>query len=158
MEHDPQEALEETISILKEITGGPEVVEWFGGWPQFGDAEVLELRLVRKGSSLLRLAAEVSAAGRYKGPPFKHAVFEFVLRDMIDVHIDGFSHQNIIGGLTLRRTEDEAVHPSLYGIGLVRGGVEIELEPCAGALGLIRCTIDSIKIIPVENYQEADLS
>jgi Immunity protein 50 len=156
MEDEPRGTLEETISILKEIPGGSEVIEWFGGWPEFGDAEVLELRLVRRGPSSLRLAAEVSAAGKHRGPPFKHAVFDFTLRDMIDVYLDGFSHQNVIGGLTLRRTKDQTVHRSLYGIGLVRGEVEIELEPCAGALGIIRCTIDNISIVPVENYQEAD--
>ena len=98
----------------------------------------------------------ISEAGKHKGPPFKHAVFDFILRDMIDVYLDGFGHQNVIGGLTLRRTKDKAVHPSLLGIGLVRGKVEIELEPCAGAHGIIRCTIEKITITPVEDYQEVD--
>ena len=150
------ETLEETLSILKEIPGGPQVIEWFDGWPEFGDAEVLDLRLVRKGPCLLRLAADTAEAGRYKGPPYKHAVFDFILRDMIDVYLDGFGHQNVIGGLTLRHTKDQAVHPSLVGIGLVRGEVELELEPCAGAHGIIRCTIKKITITPVENCQEAD--
>jgi hypothetical protein len=147
---------DETISILRETTGGPDVIAWFHGHPAFGDAEVLELRLVRTGKSILRLAAMASKKGLRAGPPFKHAVFEFSLRDMIDVHVDGFSHRNVIGGLTLRRTQDQAVHRSLYGIGLVRGEVEMELEPCAGALGIIRCTIESIGITEVEDYQKAD--
>ncbi|WP_158813762.1 hypothetical protein [Methylocapsa sp. S129] len=150
------EALEETLAILKEIPGGPEVIAWFGGSLEFGDAEVLELRLVRKGLSTLRLAAMTSESGKYKGPSFKHAVLDFTLRDMIDVHLDGFGRQNVIGGLTLRRAKDEALHPSLIGIGLVRGDVEIELQPCAGAFGMIRCSIEKIAITPVENYQEAD--
>lgn len=153
-----QETLQETISILNEVPGGPDVIAWFGGWPEFGDAEVLDLQLVRKGSSSLRVAAMACEGGKYKGPPFKHAVFKFTLRDMIDVHLDGFGHQNVIGRLKLRRTQDHAVHPSLLGIGLVRGEVEIELEPCAGAFGIIRCTIEKIEIAPVEDYQEADTS
>ena len=150
------EGLEETISILNEIPGGREVVAWFGGRPEFGDAEVVELRLGRKGRSRLRLAAMVSEGGKYKGRPFKHAVLDFSLRDMIDVHLDGFSRQNVIGGLRLRRARDRAIHPSLLGYGLVLGEVEIELAPCAGAFGSIRCTIEKIAIAPVEDYQKAD--
>ncbi len=150
------EALEETLSILKDISGGAEVIEWFNGWPEFGDAEVLELRLVRQGASLLRLAAEASEAGKYQGAPFKHAVFQFVLRDMIDVHLDGFGRQNVIGGLTLRRATKQTLHPSLLGIGLVPGEVELQLEPCAGSFGWIRCTIEKVTITPVADYQKAD--
>lgn len=116
------EALLETIALLESIPGGRAVIDWFSGWPEFGDAEVLELRLVRRGSSLLRVSAEVR-----RRPPVKHAVFDFTLRDMIDVTLDGFSHQNVIGGLTLHRAQDQPVHPSLRGIGLTRGEIEIEL-------------------------------
>jgi hypothetical protein len=58
------ESLQETISVLNEIPGGHEVVAWFDGWPEFGDAEILELRLVRKGPSCLRLSAMTSQDGR----------------------------------------------------------------------------------------------
>jgi hypothetical protein len=34
-------ALEETIAILNEIPGGRDVIAWFGGRPEFGDAELL---------------------------------------------------------------------------------------------------------------------
>jgi hypothetical protein len=146
----------ETISILNEIPGGREVVAWFGGRPEFGDAEVLELRLVRKGPSYLRLSAMVSEGGAYKGPPFKHAVFNFTLRNVIDVHLDGFSRQNVVGHVRLCRAPEKTPHPSLVGIGLVFGEVEIELGPCAGAFGLIRCSVEKISITPVADYQEAD--
>jgi hypothetical protein len=87
---------------------------------------------------LLRVSAKVSEAGKWRGPPFKHAVFDFTLSDMIDV--------------------DLRVHPSLRGIGLTRGEVEIELGPCAGAHGMIRCTIEKIDITPVESDQDAEAS
>jgi hypothetical protein len=150
------DTVEDTISILNDISGGRELIAWFGGRPEFCDAEVLELRLVRHGPSCLRLATMVSKGGKYTGPPFKHAVFDFTLRDMIDVDLNGFGYQNVISGLALRRAQDRALHPSLLGIGLVPGEVEIVLEPCAGAFGMIRCTIDKITIRPVENYQKAD--
>jgi hypothetical protein len=148
--------IEETVSILKEIPGGREVIEWFDGWPSFGDGEVLEIRLVRKGPSYFRIAALASEAGKRKGPPYKHAVFNFTLRDMVDLCLDGFAHQNVIGQLNLRRAQDQAVHSSLQGIGLVCGEVEIELEPCAGPIGTIRCNIEKITITPADDYQEAD--
>ena len=88
----------------------------------------------------------------------KHAVFEFTLRDMIDTYLDGFSHQNVIGGLTLHRAQDQPVHPSLHGTGLTHGEVEIELGPCFGAHGMIRCTIEKIAITPVDDYQNAEAS
>ena len=150
-------ALEETIALLKTIPGGSEVVAWFNGWPGIGDAEVLELHLVRRGPSLLRISA-MTNDGEKVGPPYKGAVFDFALRDMVDVNLEGFSHQNVIGGLRIDRSTDQPVHPSLLGIGLVRGEVEIELWPCAGAHGMIRCTIDKIVITPTTDYQTADAS
>jgi hypothetical protein len=151
----PSSALEETVSILNGVTGGAEAVAWFHGRPTFGDAEVLELRLSRRGGSVLRLAAMISRAGAQAGPPFKHAIFEFAMSDMIDVRLEGFGPQNVIGGLTLWRNQDRAVHPSLIGIGLAPGAAEIEFTPCAGAFGSIRCTIESIRIIPVDDYQQS---
>ena len=148
-------ALQETIALLETIPGGPEVVAWFNGWPEFGDAEIIELHLVRRGPSLLRISA-MASKGEKSGPPYKHAVFDFTLRDMVDVNLDGFSHQNVIGGLTLHRSTDQPVPPSLLGIGLVRGEVEIELWPCAGAHGMIRCTIEKIVITPISDYQVAE--
>ncbi len=148
--------LEHTIAILHELPGGAEVIEWLEGRPHFGDGEVLELRLIRNGPSVLRISAMTYVGGQVASSSGKHAVFTFILRDMVDVHLDGFGHQNVIGGLTLRRSQVVDVHPSLYGIGLVIGDHEIVLEPCAGAFGLIRCNIESISISPVDHYQKAD--
>ncbi len=154
MAMDESQALQETISILETIPGGRAVIEWFGGQPEFGDAEILELRLVRRGPSVLRVSA--TASENRRGPPFRHAVFEFTLRDTIDVHLDGFSHQNVIGGLRLRAAKDQPAHPGVRGIGVARGVVELEVTPCAGAHGMVRCTVEKIAITRVENYQTAD--
>jgi hypothetical protein len=150
------QGLTETVSILDEIPGGRAAVAWFHGRPEFHDAEVLELRLVRKGPSRLRLSASVREGEAHKGPLIKHGIFDFTLRDMIDVHLDGFGHQNVIFGLRLRRAEPAAMHPSLLGMGLAPGAIEIELHPCAGAFGTIRCSIEKIVITPVADYQMAD--
>jgi hypothetical protein len=56
----------------------------------------------------------------------------------------------------LRRAKPAATHPSLLGMGLAPGAIEIELHPCAGAFGTIRCSIEKIVITPVADYQMAD--
>jgi hypothetical protein len=148
--------IELTIAILDEIPGGAEVIEWFEGRPHFGDGEVLELRLVREGPNVLRISAMTYVGGEVTSSSVKHAVFTFFLRDMVDVRLDGFGRQNVTGGVTLRRSRVVDVHPSLYGIGLAIGDHEIVLQPCAGAFGFIRCSIERISISPVDDYQKAD--
>ena len=147
---------DETLDILKEVAGGLELIAWFDGEPTFCDAEVLELRLLRKGKSVLRLAAVASQNGPRRGPPFKHAVLDFTLSDMIDVRLEGFGDQNIIGGLVLRRVAEDAVDPSLYGLGPIRGEVEIELAPRAGAFGTIRCAIEKVELTSVHDFEAAE--
>ena len=65
------------MNAVPEIPGADEVVAWFGGWPSFHDAEVLEFLFVRKGTSYLRLHAwvmtdQLDARGYYVLD--KHAV------------------------------------------------------------------------------------
>jgi hypothetical protein len=71
-------------------------------------------------------------------------IVSFMLRDVLEVAIQGFSHQNVISGLKIRNASPMQVHPSLIGIGLNLPDHEIELEPCAGAFGTIRATIEAI--------------
>lgn len=145
-----------TVAVLNEIPGGSEVVEWFGGYPIFHDAEVLELRLVRKGPSSLRLAAITFPDGMSASTPPKHAVVTFNLsrHALIDIRLDEFSGQNVIYGLTLRRAVEARAAPP--GSDLSDGSIDIELEPCFGAFGRLRATIENITITPVADYQTAD--
>jgi hypothetical protein len=135
-----------TMSIVRQIPGGEQLIDWFHGRLEFGDAEVVELRLMRNEPSILRIWQSISARERYGGPPFKTALISFMLRDVLDVAIQGFSHQNVISGLKIRMAKPMQLHPSLLGIGLHFPDHEIELEPCAGAFGVIRATIETIAI------------
>lgn len=132
----------QTASILKELPGGSELLAWFGGIPNFGDGEVVSLNLDRAGTSTLRVLATRRDANGISD----QAIISFRLSDMIDVAIEGFSHQNVIGGLKLRHAQNEDIHPSLLGIGTVAPKLEIELEPCAGAFGTIRASIVNISV------------
>jgi hypothetical protein len=140
-------SLESTIAILRAVPGGPELLDWFHGWPEFGDAELLEVHLVRGGPSLVRLFVTVSAAGQYAGPPLKSGICTLYFGDMLDISVEGFSHQNVIGGLMLQPARSIQVHPSLTGLGLVCGSHELALLPCAGAFGTIRGTLVRAEIV-----------
>jgi hypothetical protein len=135
---DPNEIAE----ILLTLPGGRELLAWFGGVANFGDGELVSLNLDRKGTSSLR----VLTMKRDANGALKQAIIVFHLTDMIDVSIQGFSHQNIIGGLNLRHAPNRNIDPSLLGIGVVEANLEIQLEPCAGAFGTIRASVSHISI------------
>ena len=134
-----------TMSIVSRVPGGQQLIDWFHGYLEFGDAEVVELRLVRREPGVLRIWTQISERGRHGGAPFK-AVISFMLKDVLEVSIQGFSHQNVIDGLRIRMAPPVEVHPSLVGIGISLPDHELELEPSAGAFGIIRATIEAIAI------------
>ena len=143
----------ETALVLKSIPGGAEVLDWFHGSPSFHDAEILHLDLNRRGASF-----RVSVPGpRNDGSTLNDAVITFVFKegDMIDVSLEGFSHQNVMGDMWLRLANASPVDSSLIGVGLGQGGIEFEIEPCYGAFGKLRATIEKITITPVDDYQKA---
>jgi hypothetical protein len=138
--------LKKTVEILEKLPGGPELLAWFGGSLNFGDGEVVSLTLDRGQFSVLR----VLAMRRDANGDFSRAMISFHLAGMIDVAIEGFSHQNVIDNLKLRPAPDNEIHPSLLGIGLIAPEFEIQLNPCAGAFGIIRASIVNISIEPVQ--------
>ena len=131
------EECQEAASYLASIPGGRELLDWFGSDPEFGDGEVVRLLLNRAGPSQLRI--EIEHFG-------KRALITFHLSAWIDVEVRGFSHQNVIGGLRLRRAGDRNVQVWELGVGLTPGEWLIELEPCFGAYGTIRVDIASITL------------
>ena len=137
-----------TIQILKEIEGGPAFLNWMGlnyaGRLSFGDSEVVELTLNRSGSSTLKLLVS-----QLSGNSRKMAYLYLFLSDMIDVSIEGFLNQNVISELEIKRAEPDYVHPSLIGYGAVTPDHLILLEPCAGAFGSIKATIERIELLEI---------
>jgi hypothetical protein len=45
------------LEVTDEVPGSSELIKWFGYWPSFHDAEVLELGLHRTGRSIVRIHA-----------------------------------------------------------------------------------------------------
>ena len=107
------------------IEGAEQLVEWFGRWPSFHDAEVLELSLHRQGKSWLRvhtwrMTREVDPTGHFVLD--RHAVVTFWFEDVLDLELADFSVQNVIFGLTCEPLEK---------------GFRVSLSPCFGIAGHI---------------------
>ncbi len=138
------------VQIYSEVLGGPELLRWFGQVPTFHDAEILGLNLCRSGLSTLTLHGwimrdEISRDGFIVLD--KHAIVTFTMEDIMDLQLDGFSHQNVIGSLKLQRATDRG-RGSYYPLPESPEDIEIELEPCFGLDGVIRAKRVSISFAP----------
>ena len=134
--------------VYNRVPGGRELIDWFGRVPSFHDGEIVSLELRRRAPSVLAIHAwNTTWDAEKRFVPDKEAVVTFEMNDLIDVQLEGFSHQNVIGGLNLshgpiseerRRFVD---YPS-------DEDFEIELEPCYGLDGRIRCRSLRIRFSP----------
>ncbi len=131
------QARHDLVMSFADVPGGHDLIGWFEGAPEFGDAEIVSLLLHRSGLSTLRIALD------WHG---KRAIIRFELAAWIDVDVRGFSQQNVIEGLTLRRAKEREIQPWELGVGCQPGVWVIELGPCFGAYGTIRTNIARIVI------------
>ena len=129
---------DETATLLRGVPGGRELLEWLDGEPNFGDAEVVSLHLNRIVPSTLT----VDTQGR--GP----ARVTFLFEEWIDVSVQGFSRQNVISGLKLRRAAQRDTAPWEIGVDRTPGDIDIELEHCFGANGSIQARIKAVEFRP----------
>jgi hypothetical protein len=139
------------MSIYDTVSGGADLVRWFGRVPTFHDAEILSLRLHRKGQSVLRLHGWINTGEVGQDGYFvldRHAVVTFTLSGVMDLQLDGFSIQNVISGLVLRRAPDRRERRGHLALDPLPQDIEIELEPCYGLSGLIRARAASITFEP----------
>jgi hypothetical protein len=146
-------------SIYNAVSGGADLVRWFGQVPSFHDAEVFSLHLLRTGQSILRLhgwinTGEVGRDGHLVLD--RHAIVTFTLSGVMDLQLDGFSSQNVIGGLVLRRAPDRPERRGYLALDPLPQDIEIELEPCYGLGGLIRSRAVSIAFQPGKPNAQAD--
>lgn len=146
-------ATAETIRVLESIPGGRGLLDWFGGYPSFHDAELLRLDLDRRGASL-----SMSLPGRRDGSPRPDLIVTFAFKalDTIDLSLEGFNHQNVMSDMALSFASSTEPHPTLVGTGVGAGDIEFEIEPCFGAFGKLRASVEKITTTPVADYQKAD--
>jgi hypothetical protein len=136
--------------IYDDVPGGADLVRWFGQEPTFHDAEILSLLLRRKGQSVLSLHVWINTGAVGQGGYFvldRHAIVTFTLAEVLDLQLDGFSIQNVIYGLILRRAQDRPARRGYFADPRPED-VEIELEPCYGLSGFIRARAVSITFEP----------
>ena len=144
-------ASELETSICDIVPGGVDLVRWFGQVPSFHDAEILSLQLSRKAQSVLRLHGWINTGEVGRDGYFvldRHAIVAFTLSEVMDLHLDGFGIQNVIGGLALRRAPDRLERRGYLALDPLPQDIEIELEPCYGLSGLIRARAASITFEP----------
>jgi hypothetical protein len=137
------------MTIYDAVPGGTDLVSWFGRVPTFHDAEILSLVLRRKDRSFLRVHGWINTGAVGRDGYYvldRHAIVTFVLTDVVDLKLDGFSHQNVVGGLVLRRAPDCAARRAYFTP--LPQDIEIELEPCYGLDGFIRARSVSIEFKP----------
>jgi len=152
-------ASNEETSIYDGVPGGADLLRWFGQVPSFHDAEILSLHLSRKGQSVLRLHGWINTGKVGQDGYFvsdRHAIVTFTLSGIMDLRLDGFSIQNVIGGLVLRRAPERPERRGYLALDPLPQDIEIELEPCYGLDGFIRARSVSITLKPGKpNDQDA---
>lgn len=113
------------LEVIDEAPGTAEFIEWFGYWPSFHDAEVLDLKISRSGPSTIRIHTFkmtdlVNRQGFFVC--IKHVVVSFVFERVTNLSLNYFNSQNVIAELHLRQNID---------------GYQLTLEPCHGIDGTI---------------------
>jgi hypothetical protein len=116
-------------SLIAKLPGSEQVKEWFGKWPDFHDAEVINVSLAREGGSLLRV---------YPYYPDRPATVEFVLGEVTDLELNDFSNQNVINGLEVEAVADQSGERAY----------RIILAPCYGIAGWIDAKQVNVKPVP----------
>ena len=106
----------------RKIPGAPEFVDWFGRWPQFHDAEVVGVSLLRGGITTVDIhvfntTAEVDDRKHYVTE--KHALVRFSFGNVMGCELAGFNHQNVIGRLDISKVGEQFqfTMDSIYGLG-----------------------------------------
>jgi len=143
--------MNEAEALSAEIPGGSDLIAWFGRVPSFHDAEIVSFHLHRRAPSSLsthswNMTKQVDDRGYFVLD--RHAVVTFTLEDILDLQLDGFSHQNVILGLRLRRAPERPDRRPFYWSDPSPDDYEIELEPCFGLSGKIRCRRAAVSIVP----------
>ena len=122
------------------ISGSGRLLEWFGEWPNFHDAEVLELYLSRNGVSRIRIQTwltsdVVDERGYFRRD--KETVVTFHLTGIVDLEIKDFSVQNVLACVEVSAKQDvtRLVLWPCYGLGgyIEARHVEVGIEPTRAA-------------------------
>ncbi|KAA0698461.1 hypothetical protein DTW90_15280 [Neorhizobium sp. P12A] len=118
----------------KAFPGGDELTAYFGHIPIFHDGEITQVILNRRSTS--RISIHIWGMGN--GEVGKHAVVTLLIDDIIDLELENFSHQNVIGDLIIRPLLERCERSIYYPRKWLNTDVEIEFVPIYGLNGVIR--------------------
>jgi hypothetical protein len=113
---------------ISRIQNSELVTSWFGYWPSFHDAEVLELVLARHGADgspsvsvavhTFEMTNETTPDGYFVCR--KHAVVTLLFEGLDEVALEGFNHQNALSGLSITELQVDGpmtvIFDSAYGL------------------------------------------
>jgi hypothetical protein len=119
-------------NAIHEVPGAEALLQWFGYWPDFHDAEVLEIDLQRSGSARVQVHTfEMSNQVGEDGccVCLKHVIISFLPEGLTTIQLQGFNPQNVMSEMELVRTKQ---------------GFQLFLEPFAGVAGSL--TAERIKM------------
>lgn len=138
-------------AIYRGLKGGAELISWFGHCPTFHDAEIVSLDLRRREPSRLsvhgwNIMSTLDHDGYYVLD--RHAVVTFVLEEILDLELRGFSAQNVISELTIARAPIRPERQKDYTLDASPDDYELLLEDCYGLAGRFSCRRISIELTP----------
>jgi hypothetical protein len=144
-------------SVYRSIPGGAELLDYLCEVPDFHDGEIISLDLHRNGPSHLVIHGFavnlIERAFDWKNA--NHAIVTLKLEQVVDLQLDGFSKQNVIGSLMIERVPPPIERVNyLWKKDAAAEDFELTLEPCYGLDGRIRCKGISItfeKRIPADS-------
>jgi len=92
---------------LEAVEGAKNLRDWFGYWPSFHDAEVIELHLCRSSSFSVKIhtwetTKEVDVLHGYN-VTVKHVVVEFLFKGISSLSLSGFNNHHDLPGTDLSR-------------------------------------------------------
>ena len=136
--------------IYKKIIGFEKLIEMFGYWPSFHDAEIINISLDRSGKDewegpIIYAKIHVFQIGPEKTKNGKnfifhyHTIVTFRFATVVNLNLEGLNSQNAIDGLKIEEKYNKQRKINIFGI---------TFEPGFGAQCTFDC--DSIEIIRLE--------
>ena len=111
-----------------ELIEGNEVIRrYFGRWPSFHDAEIVEIHLHREEPSWLRVNTAIDGFH----PEQKTGIVVFHFAEVLDLELYDFSNQNVVSSIDFKKTER---------------GIKILLGPCYGLQGWLEVSSISAEL------------
>ena len=108
------------------VPGAESVVDWFGKWPSFHDAEIMTLHIDRERSSIriytFARSDRIGVDGSFVREREAVVVFEFTGIRLLRIEGEDADGQNVIAALMIEQTNE---------------GYRLDLSPCYGLSGEI---------------------